>query len=165
MAISGPAPKEDPVRRNAPTHNKVQFEWDGLERGPELPYIEQVDEFGMIQVFEWNTRTVEWWNKWRNSAQAMVMQDSDWEGMLETAMLHTRFWNGNLKPNEMTTIAAALKQRVAAYGATYEDRLKLRMVIKNDQDEANEEVQIQQEASKMIDYASRLLGAVAKEKE
>lgn len=162
--ISGPAPKEDPVRRNAPIHNKVQFEWDGLTRGPELPYIEQIDSDGMVAIFEWNQRTVEWWNKWRNSAQAMVMHESDWESMLETAMLHTRFWNGGLKPNEMTAIATALKQRVAAYGATYEDRLKLRMVIKTEHDELAEEVEIQQEAGRMIDYAARLLGQVAKDK-
>lgn len=92
---------------------------DSEVRGPELP-----DEFA------WSTRTRNWWETWRRSPQAQSMTPTDWEFMLETAALHHEFWEGN------TGIAAELRLRVAKFGATMEDRMRLRLQIENDADGA-----------------------------
>src|SRR6478752_3381519 len=117
--MSGPAPKEDPIRRNKPLFEKVEVSAHAELRGPELP----VD-------FEWHPRTIQWYETWRRSPQASVMVDTDWEAMIETAIMHTKFWraayDGRTSANAMTNLSAQLKSRMAQFGATYEDRLRLR---------------------------------------
>lgn len=85
---------------------------DDSVRGPELP-----------PEFAWCSRTREWWETWRHSPQAQVMTDTDWESMLETAALHHVFWEGD------TSVAAELRLRVAKFGATLEDRMRLKLQI------------------------------------
>lgn len=161
MAGRGPAPKEDPVRRNAPVYETAQVEWDGRQRGPDLPALSQINQWGESAEFEWNPMTLEWWDNLRNSPQAMVMHQSDWDMMLQTAMLHTRFWNGGLKSTESTNLAAEIRRRLADYGATYADRQRLRMVIKTDHEAVVEQQQIDKDAANAVDYAQRLLQAAA----
>lgn len=152
MALRGPAPKPDDerTRRNAPLHSKTNVQWDGITRGPELP-----------EDHQWSKRTREWWDTWRNSPQSMVMTATDWEVMLETALLHTQLWepwNGKaMGAVSITQLASEVRRRVAAYGATFEDRLKLRMQIETPLDgAAPSEQDIQRTAKKVVDYAQRL---------
>ena len=98
----------DTAVRDAAT-NKLAA--DGVVRGPELP------------EGDWHPRTVAWWQTWRESAQAQVMTPTDWDALAETALLHTALWNGDTK------VAGELRLRVAKYGATLEDRLRLRMSV------------------------------------
>jgi hypothetical protein len=81
-------------------------------RGPELP--------GGI---DWPVVTLAWWETWRRSAQAAAFTATDWDFMVDTALLHARFWAGDEK------VAGELRLRVAKFGATPEDRLRLRMQI------------------------------------
>lgn len=163
MAITGPPPlpDEDRVRRNAPLYSKVPVKWDGVRRGPNLP-----KDIGV----HWCPRTQAWWDVWRDSPQAMVMTDTDWESMLETAYLHHEFWSPKIvmnyktkkleqvskSPAELKNIATELRARVAAFGATFEDRLKLRMQIMTPQLEQAEAAQIAQEAEAAVNYAEML---------
>ena len=71
---------------------------------------------------KWNSRTLVWYAKWRNSPQSAVFMATDWEFLLETALLHHNFWNGDL------SLAAELRLRSSKFGATVEDRARLRMV-------------------------------------
>lgn len=87
---------------------------DGVIRGPELP------------DGDWHPRTVAWWQTWRVSAQAQVMTPTDWDALAETALLHTALWNGDTK------VAGEVRLRVAKYGATLEDRLRLRIQVDAD---------------------------------
>jgi len=114
MAGHGPPPKdpEKRRRRNAdPVPTSVLIE-DGEVRGPDLP--------GGI---EWPVVTLAWWNTWRNSAQAATFTETDWDFLVDTALLHARFWKGDEK------VAGELRLRVAKFGATPEDRARLRMQI------------------------------------
>jgi hypothetical protein len=82
-------------------------------RGPDLP----------PPTSDWPDATRRWWWTWRRSAQAVTFTPTDWDFLLDTAVLHARFWNGDEK------VAAELRQRVAKFGATPEDRLRLRMQV------------------------------------
>lgn len=101
----------DTAVRDAAT-NKLAA--DGVLRGPDLP------------DGDWHPRTVAWWQTWRESAQAQVMTPTDWDALAETAILHTALWNGDTK------VAGELRLRVAKYGATLEDRLRLRISVDAD---------------------------------
>lgn len=158
MGISGPAPKEEPVRRNKPTHEEKNLDRMVRTESPDLP-----------EGITWHQRTLEWYQGWRNSPQSQVFVLSDWEALLETAVLHTRFWTavfeGGLKPTEFTNLSAELRRRMAQFGATYEDRLKLRMKIEAPKSAETEEEEIQTAAKQAIDYMSRLTQAAADLKE
>lgn len=112
----GPAPKpaEQRRRRNIdpiPT-TVVVGDPDGEIRGPDLP--------GGI---DWPVVTLAWWETWRRSPQAQAFTQTDWDFLVDTALLHARFWKGDEK------VAGELRLRVAKFGATPEDRLRLRLQI------------------------------------
>lgn len=115
MAGRGPAPKGS---RSRPRDQKraeatlTVVDADGAVRGPELP-----------ESFEWPDETRAWWETWRQSAQAQTFTDTDWSFLLDTAVMHAEFWMGN------RALAAELRLRVAKFGATPEDRARLRMAV------------------------------------
>lgn len=114
MAGRGPAPKDpdERRRRNAdPIGTSTLIEDDEI-RGPDLP--------GGI---EWPLPTLAWWQTWRTSAQAQRFAQTDWDFLVDTALLHARFWKGDVK------VAGELRLRVAKFGATVEDRQRLREQI------------------------------------
>lgn len=119
MAGRGPAPK-DPAkrrRRNADPVPATVVAADGQVRGPELP--------GDV---DWPERTRRWWKTWRTSPQAKTLTETDWDFLLDTALLHSRLWRGDAK------VSAELRLRVAKFGATPEDRARLRMQIDDGDD-------------------------------
>jgi hypothetical protein len=109
-------PKEDPQRRNKHTE-LVLDRRDGSLIGPELSW-----------TIDWNHKTREWWDAWRRSAIAPMLEETDWEELENTALIHHNIWgNPKLSVAQMAAALAEIRQRVAKYGATYEDRLKLRI--------------------------------------
>lgn len=168
MAISGLPPKHDDERqrRNAPVYKKVPLKWDGQVRGPELP-----KDIGVT----WCPKAKDWWEKWRRSPQSMVMHETDWEEMLITAVLYNEFWlpkfvrNPSTKkleqvsksPAEMKNLAHEIATRLAAYGATYEARLKLRMEIITPLTEAAEKAAIEKDAESAVNYMEMLTKSAA----
>lgn len=84
--------------------------------GPELP----------VHI-DWHYRTLEWWQTWRGSAQAAHFLDTDWEFMLETAVIHNTFWDDYTRPSDRIRASTELRNRMAKLGSTVEDRAKLRM--------------------------------------
>lgn len=122
MAGRGPAPKRNRSRPNDTARRAAEFERveaDGEVRGPDLP-----------AGFDWPSRTLEWWHTWRVSPQAVTFTDSDWQFLLDTAMLHAELWSGN------AAVASELRLRVAKFGATPEDRLRLRLEVESQADQA-----------------------------
>ncbi|MFE3769941.1 hypothetical protein [Streptomyces sp. NPDC059122] len=75
---------------------------------------------------EWPQRTQEWWEMWQSSPQAEHFSSTDWDFLLDTALIHARLWSGEL------SAAAELRLRVAKFGATPEDRSRLRMQFAQD---------------------------------
>jgi hypothetical protein len=102
--------RERDERKRAAEMRKVAA--DGQLRGPDLP-----------EGTDWHPRTLAWWSTWRTSAQATTFTDTDWDFLLDTAMLHNEMWAGN------PGLAAELRLRVSKFGASPEDRLRLRMVV------------------------------------
>ncbi|RKN40945.1 hypothetical protein [Streptomyces hoynatensis] len=121
MAGRGPAPKDPKrrARRNADAQQQTVLRFEQAEP-PELPTL-QVEQDGKLVEFTWPHRTVEWWEMWKASPQAEHFSSTDWDFLLDTALVHARFWTGNL------AAGAELRLRVAKFGATPEDRARLRM--------------------------------------
>jgi hypothetical protein len=113
MAGKGFAPKDASQvrRRNKPAAVPVIVA-DGKVYGPDLP-----------DSFEWPKATLDWWQTWRTCAQAPKFADTDWSFLIDTAVLHAEFWLGN------RSLAPELRLRVAKFGATLEDRARLKFAV------------------------------------
>jgi hypothetical protein len=72
---------------------------------------------------DWHSQTVKWWLKWGESALSSHFTDDDWSELLDTALIHNRFWNGDMR------VAGELRLRAAKFGATPEDRARLRIQV------------------------------------
>lgn len=131
MAGRGPAPK-DPNRRARRNGDPIPLRVitaDPTEQ-PDLPTFE-VEQDGELTEFVWPARTREWWAMWRDSPLSAEFTANDWSELLDTAVLHARYWRGDVK------LAAELRLRVAKFGATPEDRARLRITFAQ-ADEAEE---------------------------
>ena len=122
MAGRGPAPKPASrrARNNKDSHPQTVLQFRKAQ-APDLP--EGVD---------WHPRTRDWWRIWRESPQADTFTETDWSFLLDTALMHHAMWSKG-----QWTLAAEVRLRVAKYGATPEDRARLRMVFA-DADEKDE---------------------------
>lgn len=131
MGGLGPVPKESRQRdRDTPVREMVIA--DGKIGGFDLPddvlpviTNENSPRFGERE--EWNPQTVRWWTNWRMSPQATrMLTGPDWDYMLDTALMHHQMWESGGKNSER---AAEIRLRVAAFGATPADRLRLKLEI------------------------------------
>lgn len=111
--MPGPAPKpaDQRRRRNIDPIPTTVVTPDDVVRGPELP-----------AGVAWHAQTLKWWETWRRSPQAITFTETDWDFLVDTALLHTAYWSGENN-------GAELRHRVAKFGATPEDRLRLRLQI------------------------------------
>lgn len=113
MAGRGPPPKDPSQRRRRnKTDPPTIVVVDGKTYGPELP-----------ETHEWPEATIKWWAVWRTCAQASTFTDTDWSFLTDTAVLHAEFWLGN------RMVASELRLRVAKFGATPEDRARLKLSV------------------------------------
>ncbi len=120
MAGRGPAPK-DPTkrrRRNVQSGSSTTVSADGRLRGPQLPR----DEAPLTGT--WHPRTKAWWLSWRKSPQAKTFVPTDWDFLLDTAMQHHLMWTF-----AKVDLANEIRLRVAKFGATVEDRMRLKMEV------------------------------------
>ena len=131
MAGRGPAPKP-PERRAGKSKDPIPLRviHTTPDAQPDLPTFE-VEVDGVLTEFRWPARTQQWWAMWRDSPLATEFTANDWSELLDTAVLHARFWSGDAK------LAAELRLRVAKFGATPEDRARLRITFAQ-ADEAEE---------------------------
>lgn len=120
MAGHGPAPKDPATRRrrNAPPKPTTAVTADDQLRGPALPDDALAD--GEL----WHPRTQAWWLTWRKSAQAQAFTATDWDFLIDTALMHHTMWlRGRWE------FASELRLRAAKFGATPEDRMRLRIQV------------------------------------
>lgn len=149
-------PDEERIRRNKPRYLQQVLTWDGIKRGPNLP-----------DGYHWCDETKRWYEDFRSSPNAMLTEDSDWEHILVAAQLHNRLWmpegtwtgsDGRvyvakgLSPSEMSSISKELRTRMAPYGYTNEDRLRLNVFIGDAENDPDAPVMI----DNSIDYESLL---------
>lgn len=123
MAGHGPPPK-DPAKRarrnKQPDQTVLAFR---PAKQPRLP-----------SGFPWPERTKAWWRAWGNSPQAELFSETDWEFLADTALLHATAWASAeraLATGEKidTSHHGELRLRVAKFGATIEDRARLRITF------------------------------------
>lgn len=118
MAGKGPAPADEKVRRNKDAVPTAEVAHDDQLRGPELPD-------GVLPLEEsWHPQTVRWWNTWRRSPQAALFLETDWDFLLDTAAMHHAMWT-----RHRWDFASEVRLRTAKFGATVDDRARLRMKI------------------------------------
>lgn len=128
MAGRGPAPKpaSKRARRNADPIPLTVVEAKPTAQ-PRLPviYMPVKQDDGSVKKvrFKWPEITKRWWRMWRESPLSEDYTDSDWSFLLDTAWIHAQYWLGDTKQ------AAELRLRVAKFGATPEDRARLRIVF------------------------------------
>lgn len=109
-------------RDSGNAHRKPAFDSTHLPRrdgtliGPELP-----------ETREWSQQTRDWYDMWRRHEMAPFLEPSDWSHIHDTAVLYDAFWTGELPGSSMIAGSAEIRRRCASFGATVEDRLKLRI--------------------------------------
>jgi len=159
--MSAPKPLDEEgnstrTNRKPLVHQVGILRWDGVRRGPELKgnYCDE---------------TIEWWETWRTSPQAMVFEATDWEELKIAAKIHNRIFGKYMKvddagffneleatTSEIKALAGELRQRVEKWGATVKDRDSLRMKIQpSEKDISNAAEEIAKSAAS-IDYRSIL---------
>lgn len=125
MAGNGPAPK-DPARRrrrNGAAEPLTTLTADDELRGPELPAgVLGEDKDG--EPVDWHAITKQWWNSWRTSAQAQTFTETDWLFLLDTALMHHTMW-----AKGRWEFASEVRLRAAKFGATPEDRARLKLDV------------------------------------
>lgn len=124
MAGRGPAPK--PAHRKA-GHSRdvhglrvIEAEPTAQPTLPEFVYVPTKN--GSVRE-EIPAATVRWWEMWAESPLATEFTANDWSELLDTAILHARFWLGDVR------LAPEIRLRVAKFGATPEDRARLRITF------------------------------------
>lgn len=132
MAGRGPQPKANDrkVRRNKDGIPATILRFTHAS-APELP-----------DDIEWHPRTRDWWVMWAESPQAESFTATDWSFLLDTALMHNAMW-----AKGRWEFASELRLRVAKFGATPEDRARLRMVFA-DADEKDEKRAARRPASR-----------------
>jgi hypothetical protein len=111
-----PKPPDQRRRRNADPVPWSTIEPDGQLRGPELD--------PELIPGGWHPRTLSWWETWRRSPQSQMFIDTDWDFLLDTALMHHTMW-----AKGRWEFAAELRLRAGKMGATPEDRLRLRLTV------------------------------------
>lgn len=116
MGTRGPAPKnaDRRARRNSAVESPVTI--------LRFEQVEQPNLRSLPAGYDWGEATQAWWRMWAESPQAEHFGVTDWDFLMDTALCHYDVWsNGNLDR------LSELRTRVAKFGATPEDRARLRM--------------------------------------
>lgn len=69
----------------------------------------------------WPEQTRMWWEMWGRDPLAADFRFTDWSELMDCAVVHGQFWAGDIKQ------ASELRLRTAKFGATAEDRARLRI--------------------------------------
>lgn len=115
MAGHGPPPKPADQRARGKRSDVIPLRVISQAEKAEQPLLPA--------DFDWHPQTIIWWHKLRDDPLANDFTIMDWSYLLDTAMIHTKFWNGDLKA------AAELRLRAANFGQTPADRARLRVQV------------------------------------
>jgi hypothetical protein len=121
MAGRGPAPRVgyEPTRRgNRKEFRVVEFE---PASQPLLPSAFRMLVDGESVRGSWPAATRRWWEAWGSHPLCDELTEADWAFLLDTALIHAAVWRGELR------FAGELRQRVAKFGVSLEDRARLRV--------------------------------------
>lgn len=119
MAGRGPRPK--PADRRART-NKDPVAGRVVEADGEEPAGLPMDLLPDDE--DWHPATLRWWARWCESPLAQNLPAVDWSELEACAVLHHEFMR-----KRSFTLGSELRLRMAKWGATPEDRARLRITI------------------------------------
>lgn len=119
MAGHGPAPtgKRSRSRDEQPVTELVAT---GELYGPELPD----PKVALPKGEKWHPQTVAFWDSLRRSPLMANEDELSWSVLVDTALMHHKMWQ-----NGRWDFAAELRLRLAKYGATPEDKARLRIKV------------------------------------
>lgn len=118
MGSRGPTPKSNSVRRNKHEYaTEISAE---AQPGRELPKYLPVS----------TNAAKHFWKVWSESPQSTTWLETDWLELESTTLLVDELYKGDTK------VAGEIRQRVAKWGATNEDRARLRMKLEEKSEEA-----------------------------
>lgn len=120
MAGRGPAPKPAERRARGARSNPsgLRVIHAAPTGQPDLPAL-----WIRGRIVDWPGITREWWSMWAGSPLSAEFTATDWSELRDTARLHALFWLGD------KSLAGELRLRVAKFGATPEDRARLRITF------------------------------------
>ena len=123
--MRGPSPKEAGTKAGH-SGAKTPFRVVGLPKVecPELPEYFRYFDGESRRKIAYPEETKRWWGHWKTSPLIDGFTIHDWEYLLETSVIHAKFWLGI----DFAKMEAALRQRMAKFGVTPEDRAKLRII-------------------------------------
>lgn len=128
MAGRGPAPKAVRSRARATAQRDAEMitlEDDGELYGPELPK-------GVLpDGAEWHSQTLELWDSLRRNPLLKNEPSIGWQFLVDTALLHHIFWSKG-----RWEYASEVRLRLAAFGSTPADRMRLKIKVTTPVDEA-----------------------------
>lgn len=124
----GPAPGPNARRRNTPALGEHGMT-DAPAEGRALPKALGIQTSGAKRF----------WKTWASAPQTQHWLETDWSELEITTKLVDEFFQGN------TRLAGEIRQRVGRWGATTEDRARLRMDF--DRQAQEEAVQAAKEAA------------------
>lgn len=114
MAGVGPPPKSPERRARRNKSPEMQVIISEPVKQPVLPKR-------MPNGEPWPEITRAWWRMWGKDPLAAEFRATDWAELRDTAAIHGAYWSGDLK------MAGELRLRTAKFGATAEDRARLRI--------------------------------------
>lgn len=121
MGGRGPAPKPPGVAARGSRGHRLRVLTIEPVRQPRLPQLRLANADGKLVRVAWPAQTRAWWKRWGDSPLSDEFGDTDWGFLLDTAVLHAMFWRGDAR------VAGELRLREAKFGATPDDRLRLRI--------------------------------------
>lgn len=136
MAGPGRTPKEQRARADDTKKRQAEMRHvsqDGELRGFPLP------DGVLAENQDWHPATQAWWQTWRESAQAQKFTETDWRFLLDTALMHHTMWSKG-----RWEYAGEIRLRVGKFGATPEDRMRLKLSVDTPADPAPEEPSAEQ---------------------
>lgn len=143
MAGRGPAPKAKRSRdRDTPELDELKVE--GVLYGEPLPD-------GVLPDGEsWHPQTVKWWDSLRRFPLLKTEPEIGWQFLIDTALMHHTMWTKG-----RWEFASELRLRVAKYGATPEDRMRLKIKVETPSSPAPSGETAPNGSPKVTDISSR----------
>lgn len=118
MAGHGPPPAQSKRRRNADPVPVQTVIADGVVHGFDLPEGVLPDDQA------WHPQTVALWEALRRSPLLAEEPELGWQFLIDTALMHHTMW-----AKGRWEFASEVRLRLAKYGATPEDRMRLRVKV------------------------------------
>lgn len=116
MAGRGPAPKGERARKRD-TPQVEEMEAGGL-------YGDPLPEGVLPDGESWHPMTTRWWESVRRNPLLEHEPEMGWQFLIDTALMHHTMWTKG-----RWEFAGELRLRVAKFGATPEDRMRLKIKI------------------------------------